>query len=110
MANTFKNYTSRNVGTSLTPVGSYTVPGATQTTVIGLVCANTTASDITCDVTLYDGVNETYIVKNAPVQVGSSLVAVGGAQKIVLQTGESIRVKSSAATSVDAVMSVLEIA
>jgi hypothetical protein len=36
-------------------------------------------------------------------------VAVGGDQKIVLVTGDSIWVQSTAATSIDAVMSIMEI-
>lgn len=110
MANTFKRKLSQNVGTSLTAVGSYTVGSATQTTVIGLVVSNTTASAITVDCTLNNGATDTYIVKSAPVPVGGSLVVVGGQQKIVLETGDSIKVKSSASSSADVVMSILEIA
>jgi len=36
-------------------------------------------------------------------------VVVGGDQKVVLETNDSIKVKSDTATSVDAVMSILEI-
>ena len=46
MANAFKNKTQRQIGTSLTALESYTVPGSTETTVIGLTIANTTASQI----------------------------------------------------------------
>lgn len=110
MANTFKRKLSQNIGTSLTAVGSYTVGSATQTTVIGLIVSNTTGSAITVDCTLNDGTNDTYLVKAAPIPVGGSLVVVGGQQKVVLETGDSIKVKSSAATSADAIMSILEIA
>lgn len=110
MANTFKNYTSRNIGTALEAVESYTVPSGTQTTVIGLTVANTlAATEVTVDVTLSGGGNDTYIVKGASVLPGTSLVVVGGEQKVVLETGDQIKVKSSNAASVDAVLSVLEI-
>ena len=109
MANTFTRKTSRNIGTGATQVGSYTVAAATQTTIIGLTVCNTSAAAVTCDVYHYDGANTTYIVKGAPINVGGSLVAVGGDQKVVLITGDSIYVKSSAATSLDVVMSILEI-
>ena len=111
MANAFKNKTQRQIGTSLTAIESYTVSAspATETTVIGLTIANTTASAIDVDATLNDGTNDFYIVKEAPVPVGSSLVVIGGDQKVVLMPGDSIKVKSSAATSADAVMSILEI-
>jgi len=109
MANAFKNKTQRQIGTSLTAIESYTVAGSTETTVIGLTIANTSASQILVDATLNDGSNDFYIVKEAPVPVGSSLVVIGGDQKVVLMPGDSVKVKSSAGTSADAIMSILEI-
>jgi len=109
MANTFTRKLSRGIGTALTAVGSYTVGSSTQTTVIGLTVSNTSASTVNIDVTLNDGTNDNYIVKDAPVPVGGALVPVGGNQKIVMITGDSIKVNSSAASSVDAVLSILEI-
>ncbi len=109
MANTFTRKLSRSIGTSLTAVGSYTVAASTDVTVIGLTVANTSASQVLVDATLNDGSNDTYIVKNAPVPAGSSLVIIGGDQKVVLTTNDSIKVKSDTAGSVDAVMSILEI-
>ena len=109
MANTFTRKVSRGVGTALTAVGGYTVGSSTQTTVIGLTVANTSAATINIDVTLNDGSNDTYVVKDAPVPVGGALVPIGGNQKVVLITGDSIKVNSSAASSVDAVLSILEI-
>ena len=109
MANAFKNKTQRQIGTSLTAIESYTVAGSTETTVIGLTIANTTAGTIVVDATLNDGSNDFYIVKDAPVPSGGSLVAVGGDQKVVLMPGDSIKVKSDTATSADVIMSILEI-
>jgi hypothetical protein len=37
------------------------------------------------------------------------LVAIGGDQKVVLEAGHSIKVNSSASTSCDAIMSIMEI-
>jgi len=85
------------------------VGASTEVTVIGLDLANTTASQILVDVTLNDGTNDTYLIKQAPIPSGGSLVVVGGDQKVVLETNDSIKVKSDTATSVDAVMSILEI-
>jgi len=109
MANAFKNKTQRQIGTSLTALESYTVPGSTETTVIGLTIANTTTSQILVDATLNNGTNDFYIVKEAPVPVGSSLIVIGGEQKVVLMPGDSVKVKSDTATSADAIMSILEI-
>lgn len=109
MANAFKNKLSRDIGTALTAIGGYTVPASTETTCIGLTVSNTSSSQITVDVTINDGSNDTYLVDGAPVPVGSALVAVGDLQKVVLETGHSMKVKSSASASCDAVMSILEI-
>ena len=76
---------------------------------IGLSLCNTSASPITVDVTINDAANDYYVLKGAAIPVGGSIAAVGGDQKIVLTTNDSIKVKSSAASSLDAVMSILEI-
>ena len=109
MANTFLRETSRSISTSATTVGSYTVGASTATTVIGLTCANTTTTAITVDVTHNDGANDTFMVKGATVPSGGSLVVVGGDQKVVLEAGDSVKVTSSAASSCDVIMSILEI-
>lgn len=110
MANTFKRKLSRSIGTSLTSVGSYTAPASTQVTVIGLTVANTTASQILVDATVNDGTNDTYLIKEAPVPSGGSMIIIGGDQKVVLETNDSIKVKSDTSSSADVVMSILEIA
>lgn len=109
MANTFTRKLSRSIGTSATAIGSYTVGSSTETTIIGLTLSNRTASQVLADVTLNDGSNDTYMVKDAPIPAGSSLVVVGGDQKVVLVTGDSIKVTSDTASSIDAIMSILEI-
>jgi hypothetical protein len=109
MANSFKRKLSRSIGTSLTAVGSYTVPSSTEVTVIGLDVANRTASQVLVDVTLNDASNDTYLIFQAPVPSGGALALIGGDQKVVLEVGDSIKVKSDTAGSVDVVMSILEI-
>jgi hypothetical protein len=109
MANSFKRKLSRTIGTSVTAVGSYTVGSATEVTVIGLAVSNVTASQIIIEASIFDGANDTYLIKDAPVPSGGALVIVGGDQKVVLEVGDSIRVKSDTASSVDVVMSILEI-
>ena len=100
MANTFKNYTSASVGTSATTV--YTVPASTTSIAIGLTLANTTASQIKVDVQAA-GV---YVVKDAPIPAGAGLSVLDG--KIILETTDTVVVTSSAATSADVILSVLE--
>jgi hypothetical protein len=113
MANAFKSETDTAIGTS--PATLYTCPASTETTVIGLTCANIATSQIEIDVQLdasgrTSGAEDSvYIIKSAPIPVGSSLVVVGGEQKIVLEPGDAIKVTSNTAASADAAMSVLEI-
>jgi hypothetical protein len=100
MANTFKNYTSASVGTS--PVTTYTVPASTTSVMIGCNLSNTSAAQITVDVQAA-GI---YIVKGAPIPAGSALSVLDG--KVILETTDTIVVTSSAATSADVIVSVLE--
>jgi hypothetical protein len=109
MANTFTRKLSQNVGATADQIGNYTVPAATTTVVIGLTCTNTTGSAITANVWLYNATANTYIVANAPISSGASLIPIGGDQKIVMITGDKIYVQSSAATSIDAILSIMEI-
>ena len=113
MANTFKNKTSKGVGTSLTQIGSYAVAADTQTTVIGLSVSNVTSSSVDVDVQLSSNAgsatNDIRIVKCVPVPSGSTVVLIGGDQKLVMETGNLLKIKSSAASSLDVVMSILEI-
>ena len=108
MANTFKSYLTKDVGTSASSV--YTCPSATQTTLIGLSVGNTTTSPVTVDAYLTRSSVNYYIVKGATVPVGGSLVAVGGDMKVVMQAADVLKVVSSAASSADVIASLLEIA
>ena len=105
MANTFKNYVSQAVGTSAATI----VTAATPTTVIGMSVANIIASPITVSVYIVVSSDTCYIVKDATVPSGGALVPIGGDQKLVLESGDSLRVISSAASSADVITSVLEI-
>lgn len=107
MANTFKNSVAKSVGT--TPVTVYTCPAATQTTMIGISVANTSASPITTDVYITSSAVDYYLVKTATVAVGGALVVAGGDQKVVLEVGDALKVVMSAASSADCFASYLEI-
>ena len=108
MANTFKVKTKKDIGTADSAI--YTCPGGTATTIIGLNLANTTSSAVTSDITLLNNDGDScFVVKAAPVPVGGSLIAVGGDQKIVMEASDIIKVKSSAASSIDVTLSILEI-
>jgi hypothetical protein len=107
MANTFTRYLNKNVGTSAATV--VTVGAATQTTIIGLSLANTTTSPITVSAYITASAVDYYLIKDATVPVGGTLVVVGGDQKTVLVTNDALKVISSAASSADVITSVLNI-
>jgi hypothetical protein len=107
MANLFKSFPSKDVGTSAATI--YTCPSATQTTVIGLSVANTTASPITTDAYITRSAVDYYLIKSGVVPVGGTLVIVGGEQKVVLEPSDVLKVVTSAATSADVACSLLEI-
>ena len=109
MANTFKDAAAAATGTS--EVSVYTVPSSTTTTVIGLTCANVTStSPIKVSIRVYDAsaTAHFYVVKNAEIFEGGALVAVGGDQKLVLETGDIIKIISDTASSIDTIVSVME--
>lgn len=108
MALSFTNKKSRNIGNALTAIESYTVPAATSAIITCLNISNVLGADTTVDVTVYDGANDFYLVKGATLLAGGAPLVLGAGERLVLKTGESIRVKGGAASSVDAVMSVVE--
>ncbi len=115
MANEFRNRTLTGVGTS--PSTLYSTPDGKTSIVLELDVANTTSNVVEASVELLDySVHPTtgwrYLVKNAPVPAGGSLMVVAG-QKIVLEersggTGDAIRITSSAASSLDVISAILE--
>jgi hypothetical protein len=107
MANTFTSYTAKNVTTSASTL--VTVAAGTQTTIIGATICNTSGAAITVNLYFTRSAVDNYIVYNASVPVGRTFVAIGGDQKVVLIAGDALKVISSAVTSADAVVSVLNI-
>jgi hypothetical protein len=107
MANNFTSYMNKDVGTSAATV--VTVGASTQTTIIGLSFANTTTSPITASAYITRSGTDYYLIEDATVPVGSSLVVVGGDQKVVMITSDALKVVTSAASSADVITSVLNI-
>ena len=109
MANVFKNSIKGPAGTGGLTV--YTTPGSTATTVIGINVANIVSQNINVDVQVTDssaGVTK-FLVKGTVIPEGSSVILVGGEQKVVLESGDSLTVTSNVDNSVDIIVSVLEI-
>ena len=109
MPNTFKLNTK--AGGAVAANTDITVLTATTTTIlIGLTISNKVTNAITVDVKLESSTSgnaNVNIGQNLPVPPGSSLDALAG--KIVMNTGDILKVQSDTANSVDIVLSIMEI-
>ena len=95
MAQNFRRYTSNAVGTSaatLFTANSYD-------TVVGISVSNVTGSTINVDVYINDGANDIYMVKDAPIPPGSALQVLDGGAKVVVQSGDALKVVSDTSSS-----------
>lgn len=115
MANAFKKYLKQAIGTANTTVYNPTTSNI-QSTVIGMSVANRISNNISISVLLSEGANSAsagsntvYIVKDAVVPPGNSIVPIGGDQKVILVQNDFLEVSSNAASSADVLISVLEI-
>ncbi len=107
MASTFKSNVAANITTTGNTV--YTCPAATQTTLIGLTLSNKSNGTVTANVFLRRSSIDYSIISNAPILTGSTLVPIGGEQKVVLQQADELKITTSANASVDVIASLLEI-
>ncbi len=109
MANVFKNSITGSIGITNTVV--YSVPAATTTTIIGVNVANVATQNISVSVRLTDtsASKTVYLVKDALITTGASVVLVGGEQKIVMEANDTLQVVSSVASSADVIVSALEL-
>ena len=98
------SYVAKNVSTSGSTLT--TVASATTAAIASLVVANTSSSPITCDVYFTRSAVNYYLVKAATIAVGGSLEVIQG-NRIVLIASDALVVVASAASSADAVASVL---
>src|SRR5580765_968115 len=103
MSNTFKSYPTASIGTG--DVTVYTGPASTQAIVLGLTLANLQASQVTASVKFQSGATTIYLVNNAPIPAGGTLVVVGVDAKVVVEAADLIIVNCSIAAGVDALLS-----
>jgi|TARA_R100000353_G_scaffold169706_2_gene132959 hypothetical protein len=104
MAQDFERSIARNIGTSASTLRTANSDDA----VVGINLANVTTSQILVDVYITVSSADYYIVKNAPIPTGSSLQVLDGGAKIVLQSGDALKVVSNTASSCDAWISVVD--
>jgi hypothetical protein len=116
MANTFKVITrSAAPASSGTPETLYTVQTGSTVIVLGLTLANIHTAQVTASVTLVSATTQTsqtqnttaFIVKDAPIPIGSTLSVLDG--KINLNVNDVIKIDCSVADKVSVTMSYMEI-
>ena len=118
MANTFKVVTfAAEPNSAGSPYTIYTVPGSTTTVVIGLVLANIHSSAVTAEVELVSTTSGggraanngiSFLVKDVNIPNGSSLEILSGG-KVILETGDLLRVDCSVADKLSGTLSIMEI-
>ncbi len=104
MAQDFERNIARNVGASAVTLRTADSDDA----LIGINIANVTTSQILMDVFINDGSNDYYIIKDAPIPVGSTLQVLDGGAKVVMQASDVLKVQSDTASSADVWVSVVD--
>ena len=118
MANTFKVVSHDVMPASAgTPEALYTTPSSTTTVILGLILANVHTSQVTADVKLVSDTSgsgrsatntTTYLAKDIPLPVGSSVELLAG-NKVVLETTDIIQIDCSVTDKVSVTLSIMEI-
>jgi phage gp45-like len=107
MAINYKNYITQNVGTTPTTVYNPTTVGV-QSTLIGFNITNTNSIPVTANVTLTSGATTVYMIKNVMLPVGNALNLIDSG-KMVMEQNDVIQVSCSSASSVDVIVSTVEV-
>ena len=106
MAQNFRNYLTRETGTSAVDA----LGGAANSydTLISVRMANITTSTIAVDVYLRRSSANYYLIKNASIVSGGSLELIAGGSKIVHASGDQLYVISDTASSLDTVVGAVD--
>jgi hypothetical protein len=104
MAQDFTRYKARLTGTSAATLFT----ANSNDTVVGISVANVTVSAVNASVFINDGTNDFYLVKNAPIPAGSALQVLDGGAKVVVQSGDILKVVSDTASSLDTWVSTVD--
>lgn len=106
MAVNIQNNTIKNIGTNY--VSAINTDALTKATVIGLSLTNLTEQFIYIDVIINDGIDDVYYLKNTLIPNNTSLRALSTGEKLVLNTSNTLKIKSSIDNSADAIISFAE--
>ena len=110
MAQDFERTITKNIDTSFATIRA---ASNSNDAIIGIRLVNVSdTSSITVDVKIVDNSNSDadlgFLIKNAPIPVGSSLELIDGGSKIVLQTGDELFVKSDTDASLNCYVSFVD--
>ena len=103
MAQNFRRYTGNNIGASPSTI----LTADSYDTKVGIHVTNIHTAAINVDVYINDGPNDIYLVKSAPIAQGGALQVLGTG-KIVVQSGDALKIVSDTAASVDAWVSCVD--
>ena len=104
MAQDFERNTANGVGTSAVTLRTANSDDA----IVGITVANVHTAQITVEVYITVSSTDIHIVKDAPIPVGSTLQILDGGAKIVMVSGDALKVKSSVNSSADVWVSVVD--
>ena len=104
MAQDFERYGLNAVGTSATDVHTSNSDDA----IIGIRVANVVTQTIAVDVYISSGGSDYYLAKNVSIPQGSSMEFIDGGAKVVLLSGDAVKVKSDTASSADCWLSYID--
>jgi hypothetical protein len=104
MAQNFRRYTSNSVGASAATIFT----ANSYDTIVGIYVANVTSSSVLASVYINDGTNDIHLIKDAPIPAGSALQVLDGGSKVIVQSGDVLKVISDTASSLDVWVSAVD--
>lgn len=108
MATTFRNKVVSNIGTDRQEV--LATNDNTRITVVGFSLANLTDGVVLVDVELQDETSTTgYYAKEMILPPNTSLRVLNGGEKLILTPNNNLFVRSNVDTSIDCILSTVEI-
>ena len=109
MATTFKNVLTSGLGE--TPTTVLTTGPTVKTTLVGLSLTNTTPDIIMASIQLQDTIANTsaYYVQNIVIPPNTSARVINGGERLVLGSSTNIVINSNTNSSIDLVLSYVEI-
>jgi hypothetical protein len=109
MANTFKNASLVSVNHAALAT-LYTCPASTTGIILGLALTNKTDNSVNATVQMTDtSASTTPLLLNEVTIPANTTLEVFAGQKYVLEAGDLLKVQASAATSLDAVLGLMQI-